>query len=765
MEITVAVTVHGVAQGVGFRPFIYRNAVELGLRGYVRNRGDAVVEVALTGQKHLIQEMIRRIELEHPPPARIERIEVKPLNKVLPPGFRILKSERKALSTGSIVPADIAVCGKCVEELRNVKDRRYRYFFITCTECGPRFTIIEEIPYDRENTSMKEFPLCEKCQEEYVNPLNRRFHAQTIACPRCGPTVKLTDRDGRLVEEYRPIEEAGKLIQEGYIIAIKGNGGYHIAASTIKPEPIVRLRSAKHRSQKPFAVMAKDVESIKKFAYINGAETEILTSPVRPILLLKLREDSPLSSLVAPGLRHIGVMLPYTAMHLMLFDEVDEPAFIMTSANPPNQPIIISEEEAYRKLRDVCDYFLIHNRRIVNRCDDSVLKPVGGEVSYLRRSRGYTPLPITVKVEFNKTTLAVGGELNNTACLFAGNKAFLTQHIGDVETIETERFLEDSINHLIRLTRCHVDAVSCDLHPTFNTTKLGLRLSERLGIPIYRVQHHYAHAATLMAEHSSEKLIAIVCDGYGYGLDGKAWGGEIIFCDDEGYERVGHLQEYPLIGGDLAAKHPIRMLASILIEEDGFEEWFLKNSDKLPRGRVEAELVLKAARKGGGLKTSSCGRLLDAISSLLGVCQHRTYEGEPAMKLEAVAEGGKARVKLPYSIEGDVIVTENIVKELFRNLQTYEPKDLAYSALATIGDALTEYGIRAAESRGVKTIGFTGGVACNEVIYTIIKNRVERAGFTFISNKRVPCGDGGLSLGQAYIVQKEIARGGMPPCA
>lgn len=756
MEITVAITVHGVAQGVGFRPFIYRNAVELGLRGYVRNRGDAVVEVALTGQKHLIQEMLRRIEVEHPPPARIERIEVKQLYERLPPGFSILKSDGKALSTGSTVPADISICGKCVNELRSLGNRRYRYFFITCTECGPRFTIIEGLPYDRENTSMKAFNLCEECRKEYLNPLDRRFHAQTIACQRCGPAVKLTDVNGETVEAKSPIEEAGKLIQEGYIVAVKGNGGYHISASTIKPEPIMRLRAAKHRSQKPFAVMAKDVKSVKKFAYVTEAEEEVLTSPVKPILLLKLREDAPLSPLVAPGLKHVGVMLPYTALHLMLFDEVNDPAFIMTSANPPNQPIIVSEEEAYKKLGDVCDYFLIHNRRIVNRCDDSVVKLVGGELSYIRRSRGYTPLPIVIKEEFERTVLGVGGELNNTACLLAGNKAFLTQHIGDVETIETERFLEASIEHLTRLTGCRIDAVACDLHPTFNTTKIGVKLSERLKVPLYRVQHHYAHASNLMAEHSSDKLIAIVCDGYGYGSDGNAWGGEIIYCDGERCERIGHLQEYPLIGGDLAAKHPLRMLAPILVEEEGFEEWFLKHSNELPNGRAEAEFVLKMAQKGGGLKTSSCGRLLDAISSLLGVCYHRTYEGEPAMKLESAAEGGKAEIELPYSIEGEVIVTENIVKALFKGLQAYEVKDLAYSALTTVGDALAEYALREAERRGVNDIGFTGGVAYNEVVYTVIRSRVKRAGFNFISCKRVPCGDGGLSLGQAYAAQKEM---------
>ncbi|MEM2963948.1 MAG: carbamoyltransferase HypF [Candidatus Bathyarchaeia archaeon] len=756
LEITVGVTVHGVVQGVGFRPFIYRNAVKLGLRGYVRNRGDAVVEIALTGQEHLIQEMIRRIKVEHPPLARIERIDVKPIHDTLLPRFSILKSDEAALSIGSIVPADIAVCDKCVTELRNVENRRYCYFFITCTECGPRFTIIEGLPYDRENTSMKEFTICEECREEYGDPLDRRFHAQTIACQRCGPTIKLTDVDGMIVEAKRPIEEAGKLIQEGFIVAVKGNGGYHIAASTMKPKPILKLREAKHRSQKPFAVMAKDLKSVKKFAYLTEAEKEILTSHVKPILLLKLREDSPISRLVAPGLKHIGVMLPYTALHVMLFDEVDDPAIIMTSANPPNQPIITSEEEAYEKLGDVCDYFLTHNRRIVNRCDDSVLKLVGGEVTYLRRSRGYTPLPILVEGEFKRTVLAIGGELNNTACLITGNKAFLTQHIGDVETIETERFLEASINHLIRITRCHVDAMACDLHPTFNTTKLGMKLSERLGVPLYRIQHHYAHASTLMAEHSVEKLIAIVCDGYGYGLDGNAWGGEIVYSDEEGYERIGHMQEYPLIGGDQAAKHPLRMLAAILFEEEGFEQWFLENSSKLPRGRVEAELVLKLARKGNGLRTSSCGRLLDAISSLLGVCYHRTYEGEPAMKLEAAAYGGKPEIELPYSIEGDVIVTRDIVKELFRNLQAFELKDLAYSALTTVGVALADYALREAERLDVNTVGFTGGVAYNEIIYTAIKRRVERAGFNFISCRSVPCGDGGLSLGQAYSAQREL---------
>jgi hydrogenase maturation protein HypF len=430
--------------------------------------------------------------------------------------------------SGSVIPPDVAICNECLKELRSKDNPRYDYFFITCTNCGPRYTIIEGLPYDRENTTMRDFPMCSFCQKEYKDPLNRRFHAQTVACPKCGPKVYLTTCNGELVHANDPIREAGKLLEEGSVVAIKGYGGFHVAASTTKDEPLVRLREAKHRKQKPFAVMARSLEAVKSFAEVSPKEAELLTSYTRPIVLLKKSSKYYLSDLIAPGLHNVGVMLPYTGLHYMLFDEVDEPAFVMTSANPPNQPIVKDDDEALKTLGGIVDYFLFHNRRIAHRCDDSVVRVHGEKTVFIRRSRGFAPAPIMLREKAKKCVLALGGELNNTACVLLGNKAFISQHIGDVENIETRDFLENAAKHLIRLTNSKVDAVACDLHPKFTTTKLARDLAEENGWQLFQIQHHYAHVAALIAEHGVSEVVGICCDGYGYGVDGEAWGGEII---------------------------------------------------------------------------------------------------------------------------------------------------------------------------------------------------------------------------------------------
>jgi hydrogenase maturation protein HypF len=749
------IMVSGIVQGVGFRPFVYRIAVKNNLRGYVRNRGDSCVEIAVEGDEFDVKNFLRDLIDKRPPLARIHEIITTPLE--VPGGyedFKICVSTGETEISGSVIPPDIAICDECLGEMRDPHNPRYDYFFITCVNCGPRYTIIEDVPYDRENTSMRDFRMCNFCRSEYTDPANRRFHAQTIACPKCGPRAYLAANNGERIDCRDPIREAGKIISEGYIVAVKGYGGFHVAASTLLDKPLERLRRAKHRRQKPFAIMARDLETIRSFAEVSVHEAEALKSYTRPIVLLNKSERYYLSELIAPGLHNIGVMLPYTGLHYMLFDWVSDPAFVMTSANPPNQPIIKDDEEAFRKLSDLVDYFLLHNRRIAHRCDDSVIRLHGDKTVFIRRSRGYAPEPVRLSFKVERCSLGLGGEKNNTACLIIGDKAFMSQHIGDVENIETLKFLEAASRRLMRLTNSRVETIACDLHPKFATTLLARRLSEENGWAMVQVQHHYAHVAALMAEHNVNEIIAICCDGYGYGLDGKAWGGEIILgsLNPQEFRRLGHLEEQPLLGGDMAAKYPLRMAAGILFNRVDVESWLLENSRHLPYGEKEAHLILSQLRRRDvKLKTTSCGRVLDAISAILGICYERTYEGEPAMKLESAAVNGKDVLMSKPIIRGNFLETTSLVTSIFEVKHKFSRRDLAYSAHLYLARGLAELAVEKAIEEGVKNVGFTGGVAHNQIISETMRKIIESRGLRFLVHEQVPPGDGGISFGQAII--------------
>ncbi|MEM3616416.1 MAG: carbamoyltransferase HypF [Candidatus Bathyarchaeia archaeon] len=753
-DVRVKVRVTGIIQGVGFRPFIYRIAVKNGLKGYVRNMGDAGVEILLEGEESSINSFLKDLREKKPPLAHIHEIitlKLEDENQYV--SFTIEKSSEESELSGSVIPPDIAICDECLKELREKSNPRYEYFFITCTDCGPRYTIIEGLPYDRENTTMRDFPMCSFCQKEYKDPLNRRFHAQTVACPKCGPKVYLTTNKGELVSTGDPVREVGKLLAEGFIVAIKGYGGFHVAAATTKDEPLIRLRRAKHRRQKPFAIMARSLEAVRSFAEVSPKELELITSYTRPIVLLKKSSKYYLSDLIAPGLHNVGVMLPYTALHYMLFDSVEEPAFVMTSANSPNQPIVKDDGEALKTLGDIVDYFLFHNRRIAYRCDDSVVRVHGEKLVFIRRSRGYAPAPVILKEKAKKCVLALGGELNNTACVLLGNKAFISQHIGDVENIETLDFLESAAKHLIRLTNSNVNVVACDLHPKFTTTKLARDLAEKNGWQFFQIQHHYAHVAALMAEHGASEIVGVCCDGYGYGADGEAWGGEIILGlkDSMEFKRLAHLEEQPMIGADLATRYPLRMAAGILCKKGNVEEWLMQNRRYFPHGGKEVQLILQQLKRGRGtVKTTSCGRILDAVAAVLGVCFERTYEGEPAMKLESTAMKGKDMLNLKPIVEGDILNTTELLLEIFENREKYAIHDLAFSTHTYLAQGLAELAIEKALENGVEAVGFSGGVACNEILTKIMRETVEAAGLKFLVHEAVPPGDGGSSFGQAF---------------
>jgi len=749
--VRAEIKVSGIVQGVGFRPFIYRTAVKNKLVGFVRNRGDAYVEIVVEGKKGDIEQFLQDLKNKKPPLAYIYDVITKyaeDRNEF--ERFTIVKSSEAAELSGSVIPPDVSICNDCLAELRSPKNQRHDYFFITCTDCGPRYTIIERLPYDRPNTTMKEFGMCNFCQEEYTDPTNRRFHAQTVACPKCGPKVYLAGSNGQPISSDDPIREAGKLLDEGYVLAVKGYGGFHVATATTKDKPILRLRTVKHRTQKPFAIMARNLETVKSFAEVNEKEAELLTSHIKPIVLLRKNSNYCLSDEVAPGLHNVGVMLPYTGLHFLLFDKAHEPAFVMTSANPPNEPIVTENEEAVQKLGNVVDYFLFHNRLIAQRCDDSVVRLHAEKTSLIRRSRGYAPQHIRLKWTTKKCVLGVGGELNTTSCVLLRDKAFLSQYIGDVENLETLQFLRSATEHILRLTNSKVDAVGCDLHPKFTSTMFAHDLGNELNCSVVNVQHHHAHGVALMAEHDLNEIIAIVCDGYGYGSDGKAWGGEILSCNREGsFQRLGHLDWQPLVGGDLATRYPLRMAAGILNKATEVREWLLSNSAHFPHGKEEIEVILQQLKRASMIETTSCGRVLDAVSAVLGICFERTYEGEPAMKLESAAIHGRNILKLEPIIEDGILNTTVLVHEMFKGRGAYSIGDLAFSAQHYLAQGLAKMAVHEAQRLGIGVVGFSGGVAYNEHITQTIRKVVEKNRLRFIVHESVPPGDGGLSFGQA----------------
>jgi len=746
------ILVSGTVQGVGFRPFVYRTAKKYGLKGFVRNRADAIVEIQVEGDKANIENFTLSLKNAHPPLAKLDSLHIEYVESGDEfSDFTILGSSVERTRSGSVIPPDIAICDDCLQELHLAGNRRRQYFFITCTNCGPRFTTITAVPYDRPNTTMRQFPMCTDCHLEYTNPLDRRFHAQTIACQVCGPKATLLDNHGEAIETEDAILLASKLLTEGKIFAIKGNGGFHLSAFATKDEPIQRLRRNKDRRRKPFAIMARDLTSINEFAEINDHEQKILQSYVRPIVLLHKRNPFSLSNQISPELDTIGVMLPYSGLHCLIFDNRALSALVMTSANAPSQPIITNNKDAVDKLAGTVDYFLVHDRDIAQRADDSVLRSIDRTPVLIRRSRGYAPAPVLLPNPLRTRTLGFGAELNVTSCMILENHAFLTQHIGDTETIETSSFLDDAMQHLSRLIGFTPEVIACDLHPKFATTKIASALSERLGVPLRRIQHHHAHVGSLMAEHGVNEIVGIVCDGFGLGTDGTAWGGEILECYQEEFKRAAHLEQQPMIGGDLATRFPARMAAGILRKDPAIAEWLESHASQFPHGADEVQTILRQLENGEYIWTSSCGRVLDAVAAILNLSFERSYEGEPAMRLEATASGGRDLLELDEELDLPTIGTTKLVQSIYDSIPRHSPTDLAYSAQQYLAHALASAAIRIAEENGVKTIGFSGGVALNEHIAISIRKSISQAGFKFVSNKAVPPGDGGISLGQAYL--------------
>lgn len=716
------IVVQGIVQGVGFRPYIYRKAIEHGLVGYVKNTGNGV-EICINDK-----DFIKKLT-DLPPLATISHHRIKKISAEQPyTDFTILKSTTASGQTD--LPADIFMCRDCQNELHDKKNRRHNYYFITCTNCGPRFSMIIDYPYDRPLTSMKKFSMCSACHKEYTNPLDRRYHAQTIACKNCGPKLKLLHHTKNISEktDIQTIQKAITIIQTKQPIAIKGVGGFHIC-SLCDPESTGRVRQLLHRKHKPFAILAKNIEMAEHIAKISKKEKELLTSPQRPIVVVQKNQQNSFNEI--SELDSIGIMLPYTALHYLLFEYLDEP-LLMTSCNIPGEPVSTSEI--------LCNYFLTHEREIINRCDDSVLKVIKNNITYLRRSRGYTPLPIPLPFT-GVDTIAVGSEINNAVCFSKQNKAYLSQYIGDCSKYETFQFFKDTIQRFVILTRLQPELIVCDLHPTYNSTAYAKQLAEHYNIPLLQIQHHQAHVASVAAEHDLEDYIGIAIDGLGYGADNTIWGGEVFSVSkNTKFSRIGHLEHQPQLGGDSATIYPKKMLFGILskiIEKEKLHQLGLFTSE-------ETSLYIKMLENNFNVtQTSSMGRVLDAVSALLGLCKKRTYEGRPAMLLESKATK-------PYSLEPEFTTTKGkqvlLTTPLFEYLIENRTKDtgrLAATAQTYLAKGIVD--VAKNHSKQEKPIVASGGVCYNKMISSyFIDNKV-------LMHKNIPCGDGCISYGQVVI--------------
>jgi hydrogenase maturation protein HypF len=745
------VKVLGTVQGVGFRPFVYGLATGLGLKGFVANTGDGVaieVEGAEAGA------FVERLSKEAPPLAAIRTVEI----TAMPPhgydDFSILESE----SGGSFthVSPDVSVCDDCLGEMLDPSDRRYRYPFINCTNCGPRYTITMKTPYDRPNTTMAPFKMCPECQREYDDPSNRRFHAQPNACPECGPTVRLLG-DGEATGETA-IGEIKRLLRDGRIVAIKGLGGYHLACDAENSDAVRSLREKKRRNRKPFALMAPNVEAVREFCDVSDEEEKALLSAKRPIVLLK-RKPGALPEGLAPGNSRLGFMLPYTPLHYLIVE--DFKVLVMTSGNLSEEPIQVSGEGARGKLGGIADAFLDHDRGIFMRADDSVVK-LSGPMRFVRRSRGYTPEPVALAYD-GPDVLGVGADIKNSFTLMRGAYAIVSQHIGDMENLETLEFFEETLNNLKSVYRAEPVALAHDLHPGYLSTQWALK---QKGIKKLGVQHHHAHIASVMAEHGlGGKVIGVALDGTGYGADGTLWGGEFLVADAREFRRAGHLGAVPLPGGEQAVKEPWRTAVSYLREATGGEaKRYLKDIgffDRYGQDRINAMLSLAGMEEFSPL-SSGAGRLFDAVSALLGICDESTFEGEAAMALEsAAAEGEKGDYPIDITL-GKALVVDfsfaviGMIEDIKRGVAR---ETIAARFQNTVVTAVLRVVQKLAHVNVINDVALSGGVFQNDYLLRNIEAGLRGMGYNVYSNVAVPLNDGGISLGQAHILREKLKAG------
>jgi len=750
----------GVVQGVGFRPFVYNLALAKGLRGWVRNTSSGV-EIEVEGSSLALDQFVSDLTSKAPPLARIETVTVQEMAPNGHEGFVILHSQAKA-GAYQLVSPDIATCEDCLRELLDPHDRRYHYPFTNCTNCGPRFTIIKDIPYDRPKTTMAKFPMCEDCQAEYDDPTDRRFHAQPNACPVCGPHLELihTARPHEpLHGDEAVISRSSALLQEGAIVAVKGLGGFQLACDATNAAAVTQLRQRKARPHKPFALMMADLAQVHRHCWVTPSEEALLTSPASPIVLLRRRDDSAIVEEVAPHNRYLGVMLPYTPLHHLLLRTVRRP-LVMTSGNLTEEPIAKDNDEALRRLSPLADAFLWHNRDIHSRYDDSVwFVPADGEPQPIRRARGYAPFPVRLSFPLAQI-LACGAELKNTFCLTRDQYAFVSQHIGDMENLETLSHFESTIALYQHLFRAKPTALACDLHPDYMATAYARQRSESSGLPLLQVQHHHAHIAGCMADNDwspeAGPVIGVALDGTGLGTDGHIWGGEWLIADYRSFRRYARLQYLPLPGGDAATRKPQRIAVAYLHHCLGEIPGLASLETMAPQ-----DLTILKQMVDNGINTpltSSCGRLFDAVSAMLGVCLETSYEAQAAIELEMMAgdlQPGATRV-YPFDVQPredtKVVLLEPLLHAIAKEAQAGRlVSEISAQFHHTLSAMVTQLCLRARKESGLNTVALSGGCFQNRQLLHLTAHALRVEGFQALLHKQVPCNDGGISLGQAVI--------------
>lgn len=762
--ITRQIRVYGIVQGVGFRPTVSRHAAETGITGSVCNKGP-YVEIFAQGEPDQVDRFLDALEHRPPRRAAILKIDVKPAEA--PPvfsEFTIIESEK---TKGEIfVSPDIAICEDCKRELFDPKDRRYLHPFINCTCCGPRLTILDALPYDRERTSMKAFPMCPACAEEYYSPATRRYDAQPVCCNECGPEVYLIGREerGRAAITY-----TRQVIASGGIAAIKGIGGFHLCCDAANPAAVERMRNLKHRPMKPFAVMARDLDTARRECEIDSAQEEILTGHQKPILLLKRRPGGRICPAVAPDNPKVGVMLPYAPVQLLLFDYDDgirmPDCLVMTSGNDSGAPICRDDADAVAELGHLCDCILSHDRMIRIRADDSVMDFWEDQPYMIRRSRGYAPLPTLLSRGYRGQVLAMGGELKNTFCLGVNDLFYPSPYVGDLADLRTVTALKETVGRFETLLEAEPTLVACDLHPKYNSTAAA----EELGLPVVYVQHHYAHILSCMAENDwSEPVIGVSFDGTGYGTDGTIWGGELLLADLKDFQRLGSIVPFFQAGGDLSAREGWRIACSLIWQAAGDRETAL---DMIRRLEVcdeqnAAVQVTLAQRRLNGVTSTSAGRLFDGVSAMLGIRLASTFEGEASMALQFAAERAAARGSIPPEPDTDLLREENgflymttdtlAEKLLRRRLDGEDPETLAWRFHDGLAARIAAACAAARDRTGVNTAALSGGVFQNTLLMDLTAARLRKLGFRLLTHRLIPPNDGGIALGQAVYAMEKV---------
>jgi hydrogenase maturation protein HypF len=745
------VTVRGIVQGIGFRPFVHWLARDLGLAGRARNTASGV-EIVIQGDRPQLRRFLSRLRAEAPELAHITSINCDENTLLGLTDFLILPSTPGEQYT--LLPPDLATCPSCLEEVFSLRNRRFRYPFTNCTACGPRFTIVCTLPYDRTTTTMADFPLCPPCATEYANPADRRFHAEPVACPTCGPRVWLGGRNAaNTCYEDDCVARAATLLRAGAIIAVQGLGGFHLACDATNAGAVQRLRHTKDREHKPLAVMAATLDEARRYGEISAAEATLLTAGQAPIVLVRKRTDSPLAPSVAPGNAYLGVMLPYTPLHHLLLHDTGKP-LVMTSGNRRDEPLCRTKEEAQAAFDGQVDGILCHDRPIHQRCDDSVVFVTGAGTQPIRRSRGYAPLPVSAPIAAPAPILAVGAELKNTFCLLRERDAFLSQHIGDMGSLATQRHFVSALEHFQGLFKIQPAIVAHDLHPDYTTT----RYAQATSLPLVGVQHHHAHIAACLTDNGvTGPVIGVAFDGTGYGTDGAIWGGEFLVADLRDFRRMAHLEYLPLPGGDAAIRQPYRTALAYLAALCGSVPT-LPFVDEIPR--VERQVTLRMIeRKINTPQTSSCGRLFDAVAAILGLRTRVTYEAQAAIELESVSSAeSHDGVTYPFTVENEHIRLGSLLATLVSDTQRGVPAGVIGQRFHhTLADIVSTVCEQLREKQGLSTVALGGGCWQNRLLLSVTLSRLRERGFSVYVPQQVPANDGGISLGQAVVAAARLA--------